>query len=161
MGDDGATKIVPKLCARHEEPNGIRASSIAFLSPEQLHRAGVDHRTDIFALGVVLWQITTGHALFLGSSAIETVRRIMECKVPRPSTLVPGYPRDLEAAVLSATARSRRDRFSTAYDFAAALEPLSAPRAEVAAFVQRLFARHLDAREAALHRAEELLGDGE
>jgi serine/threonine-protein kinase len=156
VGDDGIATLVPKLCTRHDARRG-RGASLAFLSPEQLHRAGVDHRTDIFALGVLLWQMTTGRALFDGSSPIEIVRRVMECKVPRPSTIVADFPRGLEAAVLTATARSRRDRFGAARDFAAALSPFSAPRTEVSSYVVRFFGRHIEAHEAGLARAKMLL----
>ena len=79
--------------------------------PEQVHGEALDRRTDIFALGVVLWELTTGQRLFRMESDLDTLAKVQECAVPRPSSLVRGYPIDLEKIVMKTLAKNRGERF--------------------------------------------------
>ena len=112
-----------------------------FMSPEQIVGDALDRRTDIFALGTVLYQLTTGTHPFAATHDLATMAKITRADpVAPPSSLLPDYPPDLEAAVLRALAKAPDDRFASMADLAAALElveaRLGAPREEVAAFVR-------------------------
>jgi serine/threonine protein kinase len=104
---------------------GVVKGKISFMSPEQLLCKELDHRSDIFALGAVLHELTTGVPLFNGLSPFETMQQIVKTPVPRPSERVPGYPRALEAIVMRALARRPEDRFQTAADLFVALEEVA------------------------------------
>ncbi len=94
---DGCTKVVDfgiaKFASRIADTRaGTLKGKLAYMSPEQVAGEPLDRRTDIFALGVVLWELTTGQRLFRMESDLDTLAKVQECTVPRPSTVVRGYP---------------------------------------------------------------------
>ena len=91
------------------EEKGSIKGKVPYMSPEQVRAEPLDHRSDIFAVGVVLYELTTGRRLFKAATDKETARLIVDGVVPRPSTVVPHYPPDLEAIVMRSL---RRDRSS-------------------------------------------------
>jgi Tfp pilus assembly protein PilF len=101
---------------------GIVKGKLAYLSPEQAHGRPADRRTDVFALGITLWELSTGRRLFKMADDAETIRRAQAADVPDPRTFDPNYPEGLAAIVLRALARSPDDRFATALEMAAALD---------------------------------------
>src|SRR5262249_24334170 len=130
--------------------------------PEQVHGEQIDRRTDIFALGVVLWELTTGQRLFRMENDLDTLAKVQECVVPRPSTIVRGYPIDLEKIVMKALAKNRAERFKTAREFSRALQSLLMRRGlfiasdEVASYVSGIFQDRIQKREAHLRWAAEV-----
>src|SRR5204863_9100797 len=112
---------------------GTLKGKLAYMSPEQVHGEGIDRRTDIFALGVVLWELTTGQRLFRMESDLDTLAKVQECNVPRPSTLIRGYPLDLEKIVLKALAKNKGERYKTSREFSRALQSLLMKRGLVIA----------------------------
>jgi hypothetical protein len=98
----------------------------AFLAPEQtvLH-GSVDPRTDIYALGVVAYTMLTGQPPFVGGSLREITTQIREAPVAKPSTQRAGLPLLFEAVVLKMMARRREDRFQSAVEVLAYLEPFA------------------------------------
>src|SRR6185295_9495568 len=70
-----------------------------YMSPEQARGEQIDWRSDIFATGVMLFELTTGRRLFKGNSEFETLKLIVDKEYPRPSEVKPGYPLDLERIV--------------------------------------------------------------
>src|SRR5262249_35854345 len=83
----------------------------------------VDRRTDVFALGIVLYQITTGVHPFRADNELATLARITSTDpVPPPTKLVADYPPELSAVVEKALAKERDERFATMSDLARALE---------------------------------------
>jgi serine/threonine protein kinase len=96
--------------------------SIPYMSPERLTGLRADRTADIFALGIVLWELTTGRRLFLGNTHAATIDRVVACEVPPPTTFVPGYPSELEAIVMRALSRDPSRRYPTARDLSRALE---------------------------------------
>ncbi len=164
---DGTTKVVDfgiaKFSSRMSQTRaGTLKGKLAYMSPEQVHGETIDRRTDIFALGVVLWELTTGQRLFRTESDLDTLAKVQECNVPRPSTLVRGYPIDLEKIVMKALAKNRGERFKTAREFSRALQSLLMRRGlfiasdEVASYVQSIFAERIVKREAHLRWAAEV-----
>mgnify|MGYP000970547848 CR=1 FL=1 len=99
--------------------DGVAKGKLSYMSPEQVMTKALDHRTDIWSLGIVLYELSLGVKLFdVGRGELNVVRDIMEARVPRPRDIDPGYPAALEAIVLRALAKRPEDRFPTAYAFA-------------------------------------------
>jgi eukaryotic-like serine/threonine-protein kinase len=87
---------------------------LEYASPEQCRGAVLDRRSDIFSLGTMLWELTTGFRLFKRPGAMEMLRAICEEPVPHPDTIDPEYPPELAAITMRALARKRRERYQTA-----------------------------------------------
>jgi serine/threonine protein kinase/predicted ATPase len=99
---------------------GMIAGTPAYMSPEQASGQGhrIDGRTDIYALGVVLFEMITGHVPFRAPSTNELLRQVREDEPQPPRQLVPHIPRALEQIILKAMAKRVNDRFITANDMA-------------------------------------------
>jgi serine/threonine protein kinase len=116
---DGAVKLVDFGIARAGgEPSasqiGLKGKA-AYLSPEQIHgRAPVDRRSDVFSVGTILYELTTGGLPFDDSTEYGILERIVNRDPDLPSALVPGYPPALEAIVMRALQRDPDRRFPTA-----------------------------------------------
>jgi serine/threonine-protein kinase len=109
---------------------GMLVGSVRYLSPEQVEGRPVDARTDVYALGLVLYECLTGRLPFTGETdTAVALARLREAPV-RPRQIRPGIPRALEAVTLRALAQNPADRYPTAADFRAAL--LAAPESEEA-----------------------------
>lgn len=94
---------------------------LGYMSPEQAGRAPVDHRSDIFSLGIVLYEITVGKRLYRGN-AQEVVERLVAAQVEPPTFVRRNFPPALEAIVLRTLEKHPEDRYQTAYDLADDLE---------------------------------------
>jgi serine/threonine-protein kinase len=119
IGFDGAVKIrdfgVAMASVRTTTTQiGFVKGKVGYLSPEQIAGRGVDARTDVFGLGLLLYELTTQHPAFRSSSDLKTMQRIKAGKLVPPSQLVSNYPRELEAIVMKALKVDPRDRFPTA-----------------------------------------------
>ncbi|WP_129578792.1 MULTISPECIES: serine/threonine-protein kinase [Sorangium] len=131
---DGTVKIadfgVAKAVAQADNPTtntGHMKGKILFMAPEQVYSEQLDRRSDIFALGIVLYQLTTGTHPFAASHDLATMARIARPEpVDPPSSLAPGYPPALEAAVMRALAKDPAERFATMAELADALEAVNA-----------------------------------
>jgi serine/threonine protein kinase len=164
---EGTTKVVDfgiaKFSSRMSSTRaGTLKGKLAYMSPEQVAGETIDRRTDIFALGVVLWELTTGQRLFRMDSDLDTLAKVQECNIPRPSSIVRGYPIDLEKIVMKALAKNRGERFKTAREFSRMLQSLLMRRGlfiasdEVASYVQSIFKDRIEKREAHLRWAGEV-----
>jgi serine/threonine-protein kinase len=107
--------------SRDESQQGTVRGTLAYMAPEQVRGQRIDKRSDVFAVGVMLYELTTGHRLFAGSE-IEVMTAIVERDVLPPSHLVPGYPPELERVVLTALQRDRSRRYPSALHLARAME---------------------------------------
>jgi serine/threonine protein kinase len=117
--DFGIAKLAtdPELSQRY-----ALKGKLAYMSPEQLHNQPVDRRCDVYALGIVLYEITTHTRLFKGSSDALTLKAAVDGIIAPPSRVVEGYPPALERIVLRALARSREARYQTARELQVDLE---------------------------------------
>jgi len=93
-----------------------------YMSPEQASGHEIDARSDVFAAGVMLFELTTGKRLFKGSSEFETLKLIVDKEYPRPSDVRPGYPPGLERIVMRALEKDRERRYQSAREMQAELE---------------------------------------
>lgn len=168
IGFAGTAKLVDfgiaKVTARSSglTQQGELKGKFAFMAPEQVRGQAMDCRTDLFALGILLYAITTGKHPFRGSHPGETVQNICSDKPPTPpSELLPDYPVELEAVVMRALAKDPAGRFANANEMLAALEqampgPLEASfQVEVAAYLKQLFGARASERRTALRVAQE------
>ena len=96
----------------HTRTGGIKGK-YPYLSPEQVRGEAIDPRSDIFALGTVLWEITIGRRLFKRDNDLLTLQAVLEGDIPPPSALMSDYPRELEAIIMKALARTPNRRYST------------------------------------------------
>jgi len=80
------------------------------MSPEQASGDPIDARTDIFALAITLYEVTTGTRLFKRENELETLHAVIECEVTAPSEIIPGYDEKLEAIIMRALSYDPDDR---------------------------------------------------
>lgn len=116
---DGAVKLadfgIAKAAARSTETiGGAVKGKIGYMSPEQCRGERVDQRSDLFALGVVLFELTTCERLFYADNDFAVLNQVITGNVDRPSDRVPDYPKRLEEIVLKALANDPRERYATA-----------------------------------------------
>ncbi len=118
-GHDGGVKLIDFGIAKAanratKTVAGTLKGKIGYLAPEQIHRKNVDHRADIFALGIVLYELTTGVRAFCDPSDLATMERILKADVQRPSEVVDDYPLELERIVMRALQVDPENRFQDA-----------------------------------------------
>jgi len=129
---------------------GTLKGKIPYMSPEQCRGAKLDRRSDIFSLGTVLWELSTGSRLFRGENEFAMLNRIANGDVPLPSSRRSNYPEDLEAIVMRALEGDREHRYATAQDMEIALEEfarehkLSVSSAKLARFMGQLFSEEIE-----------------
>jgi serine/threonine-protein kinase len=123
LGHDGSVRVFDfgVAVASAKGQAGEMAGKTAYMSPEQCRGRGVDARSDIFALGIVLYELLTGTRLFKRENHIKAIRAITEEDVAPPSTVRPELPAELDAIVMKALARSLDERFPTALELHRAL----------------------------------------
>jgi serine/threonine-protein kinase len=117
--DFGVAKAIGKS---HMTIAGQVKGKLAYMSPEQLVGGGIDRRSDVFALGGVLYETTTGERPFQGEHDPQVMTAIVMGNLRPPSEIVPGYPRALEEIILRALASEPDGRFATALQMKEALE---------------------------------------
>ncbi|MFW5739948.1 MAG: serine/threonine protein kinase, partial [Myxococcota bacterium] len=94
--------------------SGRLKGKVPYMSPEQARGEEIDWRSDIFAVGIILFELTTGKRLFKGRGELETLRLICDREYPSPAQVRPGYPPRLERIVMRALAKDREKRYQSA-----------------------------------------------
>jgi len=163
VGTDGVSRLMDFGSCRvlseegADKPEPVKMGKPSFMAPEQLHAEALDNRTDLFAVGVVLYVALTGQDLFGAESYAEVVLNVLKKRIPPPSEH--GAPACFDEVVRHALSRAREGRFETASAMAQALvaatsdESMLASPAEVGAYVRREFGELLDERRRRLQRA--------
>jgi serine/threonine-protein kinase len=141
LTDFGIAKIVEN--AVHLTSTGTITGTPEYMSPEQAQGMKVDHRTDIYSLGVVLYEMLTGQVPYQAETPIAVILKKIQDPLPPPSVVNPEIPDPLEPVLLKALTKEPRDRFSTMGEFLVAwkkavaecaatpeIKPGSAPGAE-------------------------------
>jgi serine/threonine-protein kinase len=137
IGLDGVARVtdfgIAKCFSLGEDAttDGVVKGKFPYMSPEQIQSQRVDRRSDVFALGIVLWESMTGRRLFRSNSPAETITRVLTYEVPRISELAPELAA-LDDVVAKALERSPAARFGSASELAEALELAAAQAGLVA-----------------------------
>jgi len=97
---------------------GTVKGKVAYMSPEQARGKNLDGRSDLFALGIMMWEMLTAKRLFLGDSDFETLTAVLKNDAPPPSSLNPKVPKDLDEIVLKALKKDRDERYASVEAFA-------------------------------------------
>lgn len=95
---------------------GTLKGKFGYMSPEQVEGHTIDSRTDIFALGIMIWEMLANQRLFLANSEINTLRKIRECDVPSLRKINPNIPAELDQIVLKALEKDKLERYQSAAD---------------------------------------------
>jgi serine/threonine protein kinase len=117
---------VARAAATSESSVASMLGTVAYMSPEQALGEQVDHRTDIFSLGTVLFEMLTGTLPFLGTTSSALALQIVQATAPAPSSVRKSLPRELDAIVGKALAKSLDQRYEAAATFAAELRSVAA-----------------------------------
>jgi serine/threonine protein kinase len=161
VGVDGVTRVadfgIAKAAGRSQETHdGSVKGKPSYMAPEQIQRLEVTRRTDVFAAGVVFWELLAGRRLFYGSNVAQVILQILNGEVPALSAEVPELSPAFEDIVRRALAREPNDRFASARDMALAIEAVSPAvrSSEVGAWVGRVAHDSLRLRERAIASIE-------
>ncbi len=125
IADDGRVKVADFGLARAvastntSATQGMIIGTVAYLSPEQVERGEADGRSDVYAAGILLFEMVTGQVPHAGESPLSVAYQHVNADVPTPSSLRPGLPPDVDALVVAATRRDPQQRYGSAQDFLA------------------------------------------
>ncbi|MEM6929896.1 MAG: protein kinase, partial [Myxococcota bacterium] len=116
---DGGVKLLDFGIAKSTQmsagtDSGVLKGKVLYMAPEQCGGGSIDRRTDLYALGVVFYQLLTGTVPHRGKNAYDTMRSIIDDPVPEPRRLNPRLPAELERIVLRALEKRPQDRYPTA-----------------------------------------------
>ncbi|MGZ3475821.1 MAG: serine/threonine protein kinase, partial [Polyangiales bacterium] len=168
VGFAGDVKIVDFGVAKSGTQNAEQTKSgqlkgkVPYMSPEQARGEEIDWRSDIFAIGVMLFELTTGKRLFKGATEFETLKLIIERDYPRPSFVAGGYPLGLETIVMRALEKDPAKRYQSAREMQADIEAfvrdmkLPVSSIALAEFMKMLFEEKLQAQKEALMQGRQL-----
>lgn len=123
---DGAIKVIDFGIAKTEIANestqaGTIKGKLSYLAPEYIEGKELDQRYDMFAVGITLWEMLCGKKLFTGTSDVNVINLIRECKIPTPSSINPTVPKELDHIVLKALNKDRDLRYKDMNAFSRAL----------------------------------------
>lgn len=135
LQSDGVIKLCDFGVARLNDADATRTQgmvvgSLRYSSPEQVSGLPVDARTDVFAAGVLLFELLTHRLPFEGGSDVESLYRIAHQQAPSPRSVDASIPPEIDSAVARALAKDPKDRFANAAEFAIALGGSSVRRAD-------------------------------
>jgi serine/threonine protein kinase len=125
---EGSVKVVDFGIAKANARNaadtrtGSVKGKVAYMSPEQCKGRELDRRSDVFSLGIVLWELCTGHRLFKYDTDFDTMSAIVYQDVPPPSHMRPGVPAEVDKIAATAMAKDPNRRFATAAEMLEAIE---------------------------------------
>jgi serine/threonine-protein kinase len=147
---DGTVQVVDfgiaqaRTRAHHTEAGQVKGT-FPYMAPEQMTAAAVDRRVDVWALGVVLWELLTHRRLFLRDSDVNTMYAVLSSEIEPPSKLRADIPAELDDIVLKALQRNPDERWKSARDMGKALRRVLAAQedpigpAELADWMGTLF----------------------
>src|SRR5215510_3442720 len=122
---EGASEVATAILQQHSTP-GVILGTAGYMSPEQAQgkTSQIDHRSDIFSFGCILFEAVTGHRAFEGKDSIDTLNKIIREPVPPISEYRPDAPNHLQRIVRRCLAKDPEDRYQTIKDVAIELREL-------------------------------------
>ena len=121
LTDFGIAKLLESASPRLTQTDAIMGTP-AYISPEQAQGQTVDQRSDIYSLGIILYEMVTGSVPFTAETPLAVLFKHISDPLPPPSLVKPDIRPSVEQVLLKALAKDPRDRFSTAAEFVAAWE---------------------------------------
>jgi serine/threonine protein kinase len=160
IGYDGEVKLIDFGIAKaagkaSKTQAGILKGKFGYMSPEQVRGLPIDRRSDIFALGIVLYEMLTGERLFIGETDFSTLEKVRNVEIVPPSSFNSGIPEKLERIVLKALEKNVEDRYQNAIDLHDDLQLFMhsvgqfSSRKDLSAWMKRTFAEEMPAEASA------------
>ena len=119
---DFGLSIVMQRSARLMIRTGVRMGTPKYMSPEQGQGLALDGRSDIYSLGVVLYEMVTGRVPFDGETPLDVIEKHIRHSPLAPRKVVPDVPEDVEKVILKALTKDPAERYRSMADMVAALE---------------------------------------
>ena len=129
-----------------ETRTGVIKGKYAYIAPEQALAQEVDHRADLWSMGVVLWEMLTGRRLFKSANELATLNETLHAEIKLPSSFEPELPAELDTICLRALQRDPAQRYQSAHEMKEDLERFlhSLPRAPGRKQIARLMSERFD-----------------
>lgn len=113
---DGAVKVIDFGIAKADSNSeatqaGTIKGKLSYLAPEYLDGLDLDHRYDQFSVGISLWEMLCSRKLFTAKNDLAVLKQIQACKIPKPSSINPNVPAELDEIVLKALSKDRNQRY--------------------------------------------------
>jgi serine/threonine protein kinase len=164
---DGEVKIADFGIAKAartkaQTSSGVLKGKYSYMSPEQARGKPLDHRTDIFSLGICFYEMLTLSEMFIGHSELEVLRKVREASYKPPTQLNPAIPKELEAILQKALKRGPQDRYSSAAEMRNDLESFMVSKnlrfstSGMSGFMHDMFKEDIDLDEETLSKEAEL-----
>jgi tRNA A-37 threonylcarbamoyl transferase component Bud32 len=126
LSDFGIAKLLQAGDTAQLTSTGVSMGTPDYMAPEEALNKGVGPATDVYALGVVLFELVTGQRPFHADTPMAVLLMHIQDPLPRPRSIAPNLPMDIERVLFKALAKQPGDRYATAADFAAVLEKIAA-----------------------------------
>jgi serine/threonine protein kinase len=154
IGYEGEVKLIDFGIAKaagkaSKTQAGILKGKFGYMSPEQVRGLPIDRRSDIFALGIVLYEMLTGERLFIGESDFSTLEKVRNVEIVPPSSFNADIPEKLERIVLKALEKNVEDRYQNAIDLHDDLQMFMhsvgqfSSRKDLSAWMKRVFSEEM------------------
>ena len=125
IADFGIAKNTHRL---FQSDPGIRKGKHEYMSPEQASCTKIDHRSDVFCVGIILYELLTGRRLFQSSSDVQALQKVQTCSIPQASSINPRIPPRLNQIVHTALQKNPALRFQSAEQFRKAIKEIIHPQ---------------------------------
>jgi len=154
---DGVTKLVDFGIAKAANKSsrtqaGMVKGKLQYMSPEQVRGVQHDGRSDLFSLGIVIWEMCTGRRLFKADTEVNTLQKFLQNPISKPSQHVAGFPPGLEAIIMRMLERDAGRRFASLGEVGSKLKEyldrasLQSGEVSVATFMQQILGKELEDR---------------
>ncbi|PKN36228.1 MAG: serine/threonine protein kinase, partial [Deltaproteobacteria bacterium HGW-Deltaproteobacteria-20] len=166
LGVDGSVKVTDFGIARAAERSAVTSAGqakgkFAYMAPEQCAGGTMDRRVDVFAMGIVLWELLVGRPLFHGDNDAVIISQITSGNYTRPLEARPSIPKRLDGVVMGALRANPDERYATALAYADAIEAFApeigglAPAEEIGKLVMAACGERVNKRR---HHVHEVIG---